>query len=232
MAVEKTIPALVESFPVVVIGGPTGPAGGPTGPTGPMGPAANTGATGATGPTGASGTGPTGAEGATGPTGPRGETGPAGEGHTGPAATGPTGPEGPGGAFQNVNGTYASPTGPFDSFFRHQGLNIGFGYSYTGRGLVHLSGTFVCSIAGGVRLHIQRSETQPTFGQGLLGQAVSIDKLFANIPANQRIEFSFTVLDDVGDPNISPFFYYDLVVQATGGALVTLFDLDWYVMEI
>jgi hypothetical protein len=232
MPVEKTIPALVESFPTVVVGGPTGPSGGPIGPTGPMGPAAITGATGATGPTGAPATGPTGAEGATGPTGPRGDTGPAGEGHTGPASTGPTGPDGPGGMFWYTDGAWYSPTGPFDSFFRHQGLNVQFGYSYTGRGLVHFSGTFICSVAGGVRLHIQRSETQPLYAQGLLGQAVSIDKVFANIPANQRIEFSITVLDDVGDPNLTPWFYYDIAVQATGGALVTLFDLYWYVMEI
>jgi hypothetical protein len=134
--------------------------------------------------------------------------------------------------FQNRNGAWTSPTGPFDSFFRHQGLNVQFDYGYSGRGLVHFSGTFICSVAGGVRLHIQRSTSQPTFGQGLLGKAVSIDKVFANIPANQRIEFSITVLDDDPDTLLAVDTYYDLAVQATGGALVTLFDLYWYMLEI
>jgi hypothetical protein len=243
MPVESLKPALVEAYPVVTIGGPTGPSGGPTGPTGPAGEAAATGATGSTGPTGAAVTGPTGAASGTGLTGPQGPTGPPGFGATGAAATGPTGPEGPGGSFGFQCGSYASPTGPFDQFYRHQGLSSwNLRFYYTGRAFAHIAGTFICNVSGGMRIHVQRAEGTGmlpgnpfVFGQSPIGEQVSIDKIFSNIPPNMRIGFSITIIDDIGQAAVespNPFFY-DVVVAATpSNALVTLLDLEYFVVEI
>jgi hypothetical protein len=97
MSGQSNTPALIEAWPVVVVGGPTGPSQGPTGVTGPSGSTGAQGLPGLTGPTGpfVFGTGPTGATGAGAFTGPAGSTGPGGSA----GATGQRGPTGPMGAF-------------------------------------------------------------------------------------------------------------------------------------
>jgi hypothetical protein len=237
MPIEVLKPAMVVAQPVVVVGGHTGPSGGPTGPMGPTGTVGVTGAVGPIGPTGAvAATGPTGAA-ITGPTGPQGMTGPPGIGSTGAAATGPTGVAGPGGVFQTIDSGSPSPTGPFDYFFRHQGLTIRLTFSYTGRAFVCFTGMFVNNVAGGgMRIHVRRGPTDfdtPTFGQGLIGNQIGYEKTFASLPMNARIEFSLIMLDLIGSGAIEREYWYDLAVAATPtGALVTLFDLEWVLMEI
>lgn len=236
-AEHQQIPAPVDAFPVVVIGGPTGPGGGPTGPTGAPGDSTITGATGPMGPTGVRGS--TGAAGVilTGPTGPPGMTGPPGVGEAGVGETGPTGDSGIGGVFECIHWTHPSPTGPFDNFFRHQGLQIPITFLYTGRAFVSFSGTFTNSVGGGgMRIHIRRGATEfgyPVFGQGLIGAQVSQEKTFAFVPLNARFEFSFTTLDLIGSGAIEGEYWYDLAVAATpSGAQVQLYDLEWVLMEL
>lgn len=238
MSGEHKITAPIEAWPVVVIGGPTGPAGGPTGPTGAAGEAAAIGATGAVGPTGFTGmTGPPGNT-ETGPTGPRGMTGPPGIGTTGPtAADGATGPQGPGGAFQFVNYSYASPTGPFDNFQRMQGLQIPFTFQNTGNAYVCFTGTVANNVlGGGLRFHIRRGPTEfgyPVFGQGLIGAQVSQEQTLAQLPMNGRIPFALITLDLLGSSAIFSEYWYDLAVASTpSGAQVQLYDLEWVIMEI
>jgi hypothetical protein len=238
MSVDVNKPAVVGAFPVVVVGGHTGPSGGPTGPTGAAGEASITGATGPIGPTGPAVTGPTGTSVVTGPTGPVGMTGPPGVGSTGAAAaTGPTGADGPGGAFQMLEQGYPSPTGPFDNFFRHQGLHIPITFSNTGRAFVCFTGTFVNNVGGGgMRIHVRRGSMDfgyPIFGQGLIGSQISYEKTFEFLPMNARIQFAITTLDLIGSGAIENEYWYDIAVAATpSGALVTVFDLEWVVMEL
>jgi hypothetical protein len=237
MSGERKISAPIEAYPVVVVAGPTGPGGGPTGPTGPIGVAAMTGATGPIGPTGPmASTGPTGTVLNTGPTGPRGMTGPMGAPGT-PAVemTGPTGEAGPGGAFQMIEQSYASPTGPFDTLFRHQGLQIPITFNSTGRAFVCFTGTFVNNTAnGGMRIHVRRGPMPgyPVFGQGLIGAQISLEKTFALLPINTRVQFAITTLDLIGSGAILNEYWYDLAVMATPSGQVTLFDLEWVVMEL
>jgi hypothetical protein len=238
MSGERKISAPIEAYPVVVVAGPTGPGGGPTGPTGPIGAAAMTGATGPIGPTGpVAPTGPTGTVLNTGPTGPQGMTGPIGSpGFDGEGWTGPTGEMGPGGAFQMIEQGYASPTGPFDTLFRHQGLNVPITFSSTGRAFVCFTGTFVNNTSnGGMRIHVRRGLTSsgyPVFGQGLIGAQVSLEKTFALLPINTRVQFAITTLDLIGSGAIESEYWYDLAVAATPSGQVTLFDLEWVVMEL
>jgi len=232
------IPAPVAAYPVVVIGGPTGPAGGPTGPTGAAGAVASTGATGAAGPTGFTGmTGPAGNT-ETGPTGPRGVTGPPGNmGLPAADVTGPTGPQGFGGVFQTFHQSDATPTGPFDTFQRHQGLNIPVSFWNTGNAYVCFTGTISNNVLnGGARIHLRRGPTEfgyPVFGQGLIGAQVCAEKTFAQLPMNGRIPFALITLDMMGSGAIESEFWYDIAVASSpSGSLVTLYDLEWVIMEI
>jgi hypothetical protein len=230
MPVELLIPAPVDAYPTVTVGGPTGPAGGPTGPPGAQGPSF-TGPTGPTGPVGLPGTGPAGAPGVTGPPGPRGLVGPPGVGFTGPASIGPTGPPGEAGATDiSVSGNWG-PTGSYDSFYRHTGVVYPFYATDSGRVFVHFAGTFVCSEAGGMRVQVRRSLTQPVVGQGLMGIQLGTEKQFANIPVNMRIWFSITTMD-LRAAGENGQYYYSLAVQATGGALVTLYDIELMLMSV
>jgi hypothetical protein len=255
MSTQSNTPALVDAWPVVVVGGPTGPSQGPVGATGPQGAQGLQGIPGPTGLTGA--VGPTGAEGPTGIgafTGPRGPTGPGGS----PGGPGPTGGVGPPGLIghnfwrgQYPGQSYVHDVGQETSL----GLQWGFIARFTGNFLVICTGSISNSLAAGRQMTVTGRwqtyaglyppnpyETRPDF----MGYQLGAPQTLINASTTERIGFTIMstipyqfFVPDINFPDWLPIplneqCWFDLSIQdpQSSSGKVSVWDLNIVAIEL
>jgi hypothetical protein len=156
---------------------------------------------------------------------------------------GPTGVKGPGMTYAMWTGATGSPPGPHgpDQYASYQGLQIKVTPVKTGYLQCFFTGTFSNNVnGGGMDIYAKRVGYEPPpFGVQFYAGPETIHRSFRNLPANVRTEFVVEYTDDFGNSGRGPEdlvgrdWWLDLVVQVyPASSFVTLYDLEWVVLEI